>query len=98
MTCNPTSDNGHGYVIVVIDYFTKWVEALSTFSNNGTITTLFIIKHIISKLGAPNTIVMNHGSHFHYNMMTKVYSTLVFLHEISFPYYPYENGLENYDP
>jgi hypothetical protein len=25
MTCKPTSMNGHGYIIVSMDYFTKWV-------------------------------------------------------------------------
>eukprot|EP00253_Pinus_taeda_P007991 PITA_07991 len=26
MTCNLTSAGGHGYIIVAVDYFTKWVE------------------------------------------------------------------------
>eukprot|EP00253_Pinus_taeda_P003867 PITA_03867 len=26
MTCNPTSTGGHGYIIVTVDYFTKWAE------------------------------------------------------------------------
>lgn len=30
MTCNPTSIGGHGYIIVVIDYFTKWAKAMPT--------------------------------------------------------------------
>ena len=31
MHCNPTSAEGHGYIIVVVDYFTKWVEAVDVF-------------------------------------------------------------------
>ena len=30
MTCNPCSARGHGYIIVAIDYFTKWAEAMPT--------------------------------------------------------------------
>eukprot|EP00253_Pinus_taeda_P030736 PITA_30736 len=30
MTCNPRSAGGHGYIIVAIDYFTKWAEAIVT--------------------------------------------------------------------
>jgi hypothetical protein len=30
MTCNPTSTGGHGYIIVAVDYFTKWAEAMPT--------------------------------------------------------------------
>jgi hypothetical protein len=69
MTCNPTLANGHDYIIVAIDYFTKWVMALITFSNDGTISTLFVFNHIIVLFGVPTTIVTNHGSHFHNKMM-----------------------------
>jgi hypothetical protein len=33
MTCNPHSTGGHGYIIVAMDYFTKWAEAMPTFDN-----------------------------------------------------------------
>ena len=42
MTCHPTSIVDHNYIIVVIYYFPKWVEAMSTFSNKAETTTLFI--------------------------------------------------------
>jgi hypothetical protein len=35
MTCNPHLVRGHGYIIVVVDYFTKWAEAMPTFDNTG---------------------------------------------------------------
>jgi hypothetical protein len=35
MTCNPLSTRGHGYIIVVVDYFTKWVKVMPTFDNTG---------------------------------------------------------------
>jgi hypothetical protein len=41
MTCHPTSSRGHRYIIVVVDYFTKWAEAMPTFVNDGEIATLF---------------------------------------------------------
>jgi hypothetical protein len=31
MQCKPTSARGHGYIIIAVDYFTKWVEAMPTF-------------------------------------------------------------------
>jgi hypothetical protein len=33
MTCNPHSIEGHGYIIVAVDYFTKWIKAMPTFDN-----------------------------------------------------------------
>ena len=53
MTCHPHSAGGHGYIIVAIDYFTKWVEAIPTFENTRKTTTLFIFNHIIVHFGVP---------------------------------------------
>jgi hypothetical protein len=33
-TCNPPSARGHRYIIVAVDYFTKWVEAMPTFKDD----------------------------------------------------------------
>jgi len=48
MTYNPHSSGGHGYIIIVVDYFTKWAKAMPTFDNTGKTATLFIFNHIIT--------------------------------------------------
>ena len=48
MTINPTSANDHKYIIVVVDYFTKWVEAMPTFDFKSETTACFFFNHIIS--------------------------------------------------
>ena len=63
-TCHPISSRGHRYIIVVIDYFTKWEKAIMTFSNDGETTKLFVFNQVISRLEVPREIVTNHGSHF----------------------------------
>jgi hypothetical protein len=85
MQCNPTLAEGHGYIIVVIDYFTKWVEAMPTFLNYGRTATLFIFNHIITLFGVPQTIVNDHISHFENHMMSELHVKLGFLHEKSSP-------------
>jgi hypothetical protein len=92
MTCNPQSDGGHGYIIVVVDYFTKWVEAISTFDNTGKTEALFIFNHIISRFGVPQAIVTDHGSHFQNFMMSELTEKLGLRNENSTPYYPRANG------
>jgi hypothetical protein len=41
-TCNPPSARGHHYIIIAVEYFTKWVEAIITFKYDGKTTTLFL--------------------------------------------------------
>ena len=87
MHCNPTSVKGHGYIIIAIDYFTKWVEAMPTCVEDGNTATLFLFNHVIARFGVPQSIVTNHGSHFHNQMMEELSAKLGFLHENSMPYY-----------
>jgi hypothetical protein len=49
-TCHPTFAKGHRYIIVVVEYFTKWVEAMPTFNNDGETATLFIFNQIVLKI------------------------------------------------
>eukprot|EP00253_Pinus_taeda_P030115 PITA_30115 len=49
MTCNPRSARGHGYIIVVVDYFTKWAEAMPTLSKDGHTAAQCLFNHIISR-------------------------------------------------
>jgi hypothetical protein len=92
MQCKPTSVGGHGHIIVVTDYFTKWVGAMPTFLNDGHIAVLFIFNHIITHFDVPRAIVIDHGQHFQNQMMSELHAKLVFRHENSSPYYPQENG------
>ena len=64
VTCNPTAVDGHNYIVVAVDYFTKWAEAIPTFRANGETTALFLFNQVICRFGVPLSIVTDHGSHF----------------------------------
>jgi transposase InsO family protein len=91
-TCHLTSAKGNCYIIVVVDYFTKWVEAMPMFNNDGETTVLFNFNQIISRFDILKEIVTSHGSHFHKKLMSKLTSKLGLRQEHSSPYYPKENG------
>jgi hypothetical protein len=63
-TCNPPSTRGHRYIIIAVDYFTKQVEAMPMFKDDGETTTLFLFNQIISWFGIMREIVTDHGNHF----------------------------------
>jgi hypothetical protein len=92
MTCHPHSAGGHGYIIVAVDYFPKWAEAMPTFDNTGKTATLFLFNHVITRFGVPQAIVTDHGSHFRNNMMSELTEKLGLRHDSSTPYYPQANG------
>ena len=92
MHCKPTFAGGHGYIIVAVDYFTKWDEAMPTYLEDGNIVSLFLFNHVIARFGVPQSIVTGHGSHFCNQMMEELSAKLGFHHENSMPYYPQANG------
>ena len=91
MHCKPTLV-GHGYIIVAMDYFTKWAKAMPTYAEDGKIAALFLFNHIIAPFGVPQSIITDNRSHFHNQMMGEMSAKLGFHHENSTPYYPQANG------
>jgi hypothetical protein len=90
--CNPTSARGYQHIIVVVDYFTKWFEAMPTVKSNGKTAAFFVFNQIITRFDIPSEIVTDHGSHFQNEMMVELASKLGFKHGNSSPYYPQANG------
>ena len=64
VTCNPASAGGHKYIIVTVDYFTKWAEAMPTFKVDRETVAFFVFNQIIARFGIPKVIFTDHGSHF----------------------------------
>ena len=49
----PKALNGHEYILVEIDYFTKWVEAASYSVSKAKHVARFIENNIICRYGVP---------------------------------------------
>eukprot|EP00253_Pinus_taeda_P024372 PITA_24372 len=92
ITYNPRSAGGHGYIIIAIDYFMKWAEAMPTLSKDGHTLAQFLFNHVISRFEVPQAIVTDHGKHFCNHMMTELTTQLGLWHDSSPPYYPQGNG------
>ena len=61
---SPKSSSGHEYILVAIDYFTKWVEATSYAGLTAARVAKFIILHIIYRYGVPHELISDRGEHF----------------------------------
>ena len=58
------SSFGNLYIILTVDYVSKWVEAIACPINDASTMVGFIQKNILSRFGAPITIISDEGSHF----------------------------------
>jgi len=92
MTCNPHWARWHGYIIVVVAYFTKWAKAMTTYSVDGKTPDQILFNHVISIFIVPQAIVTDHCSCFRDYMMAELTSTLGLRHDGSTPYYPQSNS------
>ena len=54
------------YIIVVVDYVSKWMEAIELSNNEWKSVTTFFKKNIFSRFGTHRAIISDGGSHFSY--------------------------------
>ena len=60
----PKASNGHEYILVAIDYFTKYVEAASYSVLKVKHVVRFLENNIICWFGVPQEIISENSSHF----------------------------------
>ena len=88
---SPKSSNGHEYILVSIDYFTKWVEAASYVRLIAAKVAKFIISHIIYRYGVPYELISDRGVHFKGEVDTLIQEYGI-QHHISSLYWLQTNG------
>ncbi|MCO5575684.1 hypothetical protein L7F22_029488 [Adiantum nelumboides] len=89
----PRTANGKLYILVAIDYMTRWVEAQSVAKVNEKTVSKFVYTHICCRFGTPLEIVSDNGPGFRRGLLTEVCEELKISHRHSTPYYPQSNGL-----
>nr|GEU72870.1 hypothetical protein VITISV_032805 [Tanacetum cinerariifolium] len=87
----PTS-HGNVYILVVIDYVSKWVEAEATKTNDHSVVLKFVKKNIFVRHGIPKAIISNGGSHFKNLKFGKLLKHYGVNHKIATPYHPQTSG------
>ncbi|KAI3448686.1 hypothetical protein Pfo_005351 [Paulownia fortunei] len=83
---------GFLYILVAIDYVSKWIEAIPCRNNDHKIVIKFLKENILSRFGIPRSIISDGGKHF----CNKVFGTLMkkygIIHKVATPYHPQTNG------
>ncbi|KAI3463788.1 hypothetical protein Pfo_020451 [Paulownia fortunei] len=83
---------GFLYILVAIDYVSKWIEAIPCRNNDHKIVIKFLKENILSRFGIPRSIISDGGKIF----CNKVFGTLMkkygIIHKVATPYHPQTNG------
>ena len=80
------------YLLVGIDYFTKWVEAESLANIRDVDAKRFVWKNIVTRFGVPHTLISDNGLQFDSKMFRKYYRELGITNRYSTLAYPQGNG------
>ncbi|KAH9697871.1 hypothetical protein KPL71_023794 [Citrus sinensis] len=83
---------GHQYILVAVDYVSKWVEAIPCRTNDHKVVIGFLKSNIVSRFGFPRAIISDGGAHF----CNKAFKTLLtkysITHKVATPYHPQTSG------
>jgi len=88
----PKASNGHRFILVAIDYFTKWVEAASYANVTKQVVVKFIKNNIICRYGVPSKIITDNGTNLNNDMVQALCEKFKIEHHNSSPYRPQMNG------
>ena len=86
------SSFGNKYILVGVDYVSKWVEAIASPTNDGRVVTKFLRRNIFTRFGTPRAIISDGGSHFCNRQFESLLAKYGVKHKVATPYHPQTSG------
>ena len=86
------SSHGNKYILVGVDYVSKWVEAIASPTNNAKVVTKFLRRNIFTHFGTTRTIISDGGSHFCNRQFESLLTKYGVKHKVATPYHPQTSG------
>nr|GEX85384.1 reverse transcriptase domain-containing protein [Tanacetum cinerariifolium] len=81
------SSRGNKYILVAVDYLSKWVEAKALPTNDARVVCKFL-KSLFARFGTPCNIISDHGTHFCNDQFAKVMLKYGVTHCLATAYHP----------
>nr|GEZ04423.1 reverse transcriptase domain-containing protein [Tanacetum cinerariifolium] len=85
------SSKGNKYILVAVDYLSKWVEAKTLPTNDARVVVKFL-KSLFSRFGTPRAITSDRGNHFCNDQFARVMIKYGVTHRLAIAYHPQTSG------
>nr|GEW53728.1 reverse transcriptase domain-containing protein [Tanacetum cinerariifolium] len=85
------SSRENKYILVAVDYLSKWMEAKALPNNDSRVVCKFL-KNLFARFGTPRAIISDRGTHFCNGQFTKVMQKYGVTHRLATPYHPQTSG------
>uniref|UniRef100_A0A8C9VS90 Gypsy retrotransposon integrase-like protein 1 n=1 Tax=Scleropages formosus TaxID=113540 RepID=A0A8C9VS90_SCLFO len=89
----PRTDRGNRYVLVAMDYFTKWPEAYAVPDQSAATTAERLVEEMFCRFGAPENLHSDQGRNFESQVMKEVCDRLGVRKTRTTPLHPQSDGL-----
>nr|GEX61801.1 reverse transcriptase domain-containing protein [Tanacetum cinerariifolium] len=81
------SSRGNKYILVAVDYFSKWVEVKALPTNDARVVCKFL-KSLFARFRTPRAIISDRSTHFYNDQFTKVMLKYGVTHRLATAYHP----------
>nr|CAN59855.1 hypothetical protein VITISV_007249 [Vitis vinifera] len=79
---------GNSYILVGVDYVSKWVEAIPCKHNDHRVVLKFLKENIFARFGVPKAIISDGGTHFCNKPFETLLAKFEVKHKVATPYHP----------
>ncbi|RVW78439.1 Transposon Ty3-I Gag-Pol polyprotein [Vitis vinifera] len=83
---------GNSYILVGVDYVSKWVEAIPCKHNDHKVVLKFLKENIFSRFGVPKAIISDGSTHFCNKPFEALLAKYEVKHKVATPYHPQTSG------
>ncbi|RDX98195.1 gag-pol, partial [Mucuna pruriens] len=83
--------NEYSYILLVVDYVSRWVEAIATKTNDAKVVVDFLKSNIFCWFGVPKVLISDQGNHFYSRTMSSLLHKYGVVHRIAIAYHPQTN-------
>ncbi|XP_062103532.1 uncharacterized protein LOC133814609 [Humulus lupulus] len=80
------------FIMLAVDYVSKWVKVAGTKKNDGKIIMNFLHKHIFTRFGTPRALINDEGSHFCNKQIDALLARYGVYHRTTLTYHPQSNS------